>query len=281
MSVRATKLSFKGDKPSKKRKRKQRDDGDDDSHAKDDADSGPVDESGERWVTPANPLELRGPVFIFHPSEPPLAVAYDTGRSKLSLSPLSADTMVPAQVSHVWVCTRVAGSETVNLRTGISTASGAPKFLGCDAHGIVAADREARGPQEEWTPVVLDDAGGMVAWQNAFNGKYLAVDETAGGSMALRGDSETIGFAERFWVKVQDRYRKEAREERKKAEKKEVDPMGFDDEEESNKTFQTWGAGRTVVSNADKRDIKKAKKEGRLQEALLDRRAKLKSDRFC
>ena len=40
--------------------------------------------------------------------------------------------------------------------------------------------------------------------------------------------------------------------------------------------YQAWGAGRSVVSKEDKRDLKKAKKEGKLQEALLDRRAKLK-----
>ncbi|EJD34138.1 hypothetical protein AURDEDRAFT_28969, partial [Auricularia subglabra TFB-10046 SS5] len=204
MSIRATKLTFKGDKPSKKRKRKERDDdGPSSSRLSPSADDEP-----ERWVLPENALELRGPTFIFHPSEPPLCVSYDTGRSKLALSALSpaADQPLkectPAQVSHVWVATRVAGAETVNFRTGISTSSGAPKFLGCDAHGLVSADREARGPQEEWTPVLLPDAGGMVAFQNSY-GKYLSVDETAGGSMALRGDSDTIGFAEQFWAKVQ------------------------------------------------------------------------------
>ena len=63
--------------------------------------------------------------------------------------------------------------------------------------------------------------------------------------------------------------------------------------------FHTWGAGRSVVSSEDKREVrslffpsvalysdkrvqlKKARKEGRLNEAMLDRRSKLKSDRFC
>ena len=40
--------------------------------------------------------------------------------------------------------------------------------------------------------------------------------------------------------------------------------------------YQAWGAGRSVVSQEDKRELKRAKKEGRLAEALLDRRAKLK-----
>ena len=107
---------------------------------------------------------------------------------------------VPTEVSQVWVVTRVAGSPTINLRTGV----GEGKFLSCDKHGLVSADRDARGPQEEWTPVLQD---GMVAFQNVYE-KYLAIDEAAGGVMTLRGDSEEVGFAERFFVKVQAEYKR-------------------------------------------------------------------------
>lgn len=34
--------------------------------------------------------------------------------------------------------------------------------------------------------------------------------------------------------------------------------------------------GKSVVSEADRREVKKAKKEGRVAEAMLDRRQKLK-----
>ena len=119
----------------------------------------------------------------------------------------------PTDVAQVWVITRVAGSDTVNLRTGIPGTSGETKFLSCDQHGLVSAFREARGPQEEWTPVVLPD--GMVAFQNIYE-KYLSVDEVAGGTLSLRGDSEEVGFNERFWLKVQAKYKKEAGEEQRK-----------------------------------------------------------------
>ena len=33
------------------------------------------------------------------------------------------------------------------------------------------------------------------------------MDEVAGGFMSLRGDTETVGFAERFWIKVQLEYK--------------------------------------------------------------------------
>lgn len=40
--------------------------------------------------------------------------------------------------------------------------------------------------------------------------------------------------------------------------------------------FQAWNLGKSVVSDADRHDVRKAKKEGRLAEAMLDRRQKLK-----
>jgi len=39
---------------------------------------------------------------------------------------------------------------------------------------------------------------------------------------------------------------------------------------------QAWGAGRAIVSEGDRKEIKRAKKEGSLAEAMLDRRAALK-----
>jgi hypothetical protein len=44
----------------------------------------------------------------------------------------------------------------------------------------------------------------------------------------------------------------------------------------NSRIYQAWGAGRSVVSKEDTKVLKKAKKEGRLAEAMLDRRSKLK-----
>jgi protein FRG1 len=157
----------------------------------------------------------------------------------------------------------------------------------------------------------------MVAFQNIYE-KYLGIDEVAGGSIQLRGDSEEVGFNERFWVKVQYKYKKEANEEKKKSSLKDSGMEGVTkiDETGTNKLYQAWGAGRSITSVEDKKEVpaivlflysstdvtldqlKRAKKEGRLAEALLDRRSKLKryvmsrflscdctqetpSDRFC
>jgi protein FRG1 len=175
------------------------------------------------WVQPEQPGEILGPTFIVHPADPPLCIAYESTRERISLPvvplpPSSSSSsslpgavpltsLVPTEVAHVWVVTRVAGSATVNLR------SPSGKFLSCDTHGVVTADREARGPQEEWTPEVLPDISPpMVAFKNLYD-KYLGVDEVAGGSLTLRGDAEEVGFNERFFVRVQNSYKKKAHEE--------------------------------------------------------------------
>jgi protein FRG1 len=150
-------------------------------------------------------------------------VSFDSTRSRITLQPLSSTEpildLTPNEVGQVWVTTRVAGTSTINLRT----AEG--KFLSCDKFGVVTADREARGPQEEWTPIVLDD--GMVAFKNIYD-KYLGIDEVAGGNIQLRGDSESIAFGERFWVKVQNEYKRKAGEDERK--KKEVNaPQKIDE----------------------------------------------------
>ncbi|KAG6851244.1 hypothetical protein H0H93_011680 [Arthromyces matolae] len=290
--VRSTRLAFKGDKHKKKRKREDGESGSSKkSRRKDD------DEDPETWVLPENANEIRGPTFIVHPSDPsPTSINFNSTTNRVFISSLDKEKLdedsvppsllerTPTDVSQVWVTTRVAGSPTVNLRTG----TGEGKFLSCDTHGLVSADRDARGPQEEWTPVVLPD--GMVAFMNVYE-KYLSIDEVAGGAMQLRGDSEEVGFRERFWVKIQSKYKKEAHEEVKKREG--VTDKPKIDEEAANRTYQTWGAGRIVLSTADKKEVhmfsilpaahlchvqlKSARKDGRLAEALLERRAKLKS----
>ncbi|KAH6918367.1 FRG1-like family-domain-containing protein [Coprinopsis sp. MPI-PUGE-AT-0042] len=281
LKVRSSKLKFKGEK-SHKRKRADRDDEQGSSSKRRAGDGNTEDDT--TWVLPDNANEIRGPAFLMHPSDPsPISINFNATANKVILHSLDKDNVegeeppkildrTPTDVSQVWVVTRIAGSATVNLRTG----TGEGKFLSCDKHGLVSADRDARGPQEEWTPAVLPD--GMVAFMNVYE-KYLAVDEVAGGALALRGDSEEVGFRERFFVKIQNKYKKEAHAE----EKKKKDGMDTEkiDEQGSNKMFQAWGAGRSVTSKEDKKELKRAKKEGRLAEAMLDRRAKLKSDRFC
>ena len=267
------KLKFKGEKSKKKRKYDEGDDIEASSSSRGRRHDA-QDNGGPEWVHAEQATEIRGPTFIFHPSDPsPLCVSFDATRNRITLHPLekledgggSILDRTPSEVAQVWVTTRVAGAGTINLRTG----TGEGKFLSCDKHGLVAADREARGPQEEWTPVVLED--GMVAFMNVYE-KYLGIDEVAGGQLTLRGDSDTVGFQERFYVKIQNKYKLEAHEEERKkggaldlpstdekSTKCVLDhcPLsGLGSSSPCSAIFQAWGAGRSVVSKDDRKEVR-------------------------
>ena len=225
--ARPSKLKFKGEKSKKKRKRDYDDeDGPGSSKRREEEDL-------DTWVLPENANEIRGPTFLMHPSDPSaLSINFNATAGKVVLHSLDKDLdgdepvkimdRTPTDVAQVWVVTRIAGSPTINIRTG----TGEGKFLSCDKYGLVSADRDARGPQEEWTPVVFPD--GMVAFMNMYE-KYLSVDEVAGGALQLRGDSEEVGFRERFWVKIQYKYKKEAHEEEKKRKEGASGPSAADE----------------------------------------------------
>jgi len=141
MSIRATKLTFKGEKTKRKRKARHLDD-DDEHTSAGPSTAGPRDDD-DTWLLATSAIEVRGPTFLYHASlqqedgGAPVCMTYDTVRSKLAVAQLTLEDedggkvkeaeLVPHAVAHVWVATRIAGSECVNFRTGITTSSGAPK----------------------------------------------------------------------------------------------------------------------------------------------------------
>ncbi|KAJ3032263.1 hypothetical protein HK097_005315, partial [Rhizophlyctis rosea] len=143
------------------------------------------------------------------------------------------------------------------------------KYLSSDKFGVTSAYSEAISPAEEWDVVIRDDG---VALQNVLNGKYLRceMDGTA------RCDSEEVGFREVFRILCQAQNKARAK---KRKEKESVDAEVL--EVETIKKFHSWGGGRLVNTTEDTRELKRARKDGQLNEALLDRRSKLKADRYC
>lgn len=115
-------------------------------------------------------------------------------------------TAGPSDVHHVWVCSRVMDSENK-----ITLRSGTGKFLAADEVGVVTADREARGMQEEWT-IENSERGstkGLII-RSAYN-KILSVDVVAGGKMELRADGEEEDETSRWKVWMQGEYVNKAR----------------------------------------------------------------------
>ncbi|KAG0288209.1 hypothetical protein BGZ97_006883 [Linnemannia gamsii] len=288
-NVKKKKLSFKGETKTKKKKRKAEDDGEDSKETNDNA---------EGWVAVRALTDLGGPLFLTFASDPPSCLTIDD-KSKVNMStllqptssqdsddddsdrkptaggPVNFDTAEPTAVHQVLVATMIPDSDRLTLKAFNG------KYLSSDKFGIVTAHTEAIGMQEEWTAIIkADEEEGGIAFQNHY-GKFLSVDEVAaetgkGTGIQIRADSDTIGFCEIFRAKIQARFRKKA----KKAAG-DVKIVTKDYEFDQSRKFQTWNHGRVIVSNESVKELNKAKKEGRFSEALLDRREKLKSDRYC
>ncbi|KAF8936375.1 hypothetical protein BGZ58_004263 [Dissophora ornata] len=276
-TVKKKKLSFKGESnKTKKKKRKAEDE------TKEEEDSGNAD----GWVSVKTLSDIGGPIFLTFSSDPPSCLAIDDkGKVTMKLlesldesQPTNAavvfENAEPTTVNQVFVATMIPDSDRLTLKSYNG------RYLSSDKFGIVTADSEAIGMQEEWTAIVKSEDEGGICLQNHY-GKFLSVDEVAavegrkGASFQIRADSDVIGFCELFQAKIQAKYRKKVKKSN------EVKIATKDYELEQNRKFQTWNHGRVIVSTEGMSDLKKAQKEGRFSEALLDRREKLKSDRYC
>jgi protein FRG1 len=115
-----------------------------------------------------------------------------------------------------------------------------------------------------------------------------AFDSIEATSGHVRGDSDSIGFKEIWKVKCQAQEKKrrlmKQREDLSKKVEVYVDPKII--EEEHLKKFHSFGGAkiRTVTTELTDEEVlklRKAQDEGRLNEELLDRRIKHKTDKYC
>jgi protein FRG1 len=150
-----SKLTFKGDKPTKKRKRS----------SKPAASSTPtttsvpddIEDDGTLWTTMTTTPSIRGPCMLIPPATPqitstslPLALSSDT-EGTLFFSPLTLNldndplTSEPSDVAEVLILAEVPGRKG---RWSVKSAYG--RYLSCDKNGLVFCERTAVGAEEEW-----------------------------------------------------------------------------------------------------------------------------------
>ncbi|GAA5978519.1 hypothetical protein JCM10908_004386 [Rhodotorula pacifica] len=217
-----------------------------------------------------------------------LVDASDPALAAALLQENDAENPEPSDVHHVWVCARIP-----DTNDKVTFRSGSGRFLASDELGRVSADREARGMQEEWTLEPVEGEGqpksGRMVIKSAY-GKYLSVDVVAGGKVELRADETKEGPTERWKIMMQGEFVV-------KAKKQYNERNGIKTKPDAGYTVVTDLAGAEVAAISkyhhhargadavgtaeDVRALKKARKEGKLAEAMLDRRMKLKSDRYC
>ncbi|KAJ1033683.1 hypothetical protein NDA13_001665 [Ustilago tritici] len=343
-------LSFKGDKP-KKRKRsgEKYSNGEASSSSQKrkagrDVTSDVEDVGGDEqaWVAVESELDLTGPCFIFRKAlreltapfycvafQPSLqsveaatilpgsdAITTDEDRvTLLASNPKFAEeledaeivpsaessgidtaTITPQSVYQVWVATKVPGSSSPAHFT-FKSAEG--KFLGADKIGSLQTSMAARGPQEEWTLERSLDASGQVKWSlRSVHNRYLALDQVAGGKTVVRADADSAQDETAQWaLRVQWKHRHAARHlaqstgsYRSKANDPTVVALNARDQvlAQELETFRSRAGSQYLpsdyassLSKEERRALRKAQKQGRLAEEMLDRRSKMKSDKYA
>lgn len=154
--------------------------------------------------------------------------------------------------------------------TKVAFKSGYNKYLSAGTNGRVTGYSDAVGANEQWEPVFQD---GKMALQGG-NGCFMGVDTEDDAIVALRkrvGEDEVAVIRSCNTRETGDK------------EVKPVEETGDITQVEINyvRKFQKFQDKKLLVNQGDRATLEKAKVDGTLHEALLDRRSKMKADRYC
>ncbi|XP_045469968.1 protein FRG1 homolog [Harmonia axyridis] len=251
--VRKGKLKLKGesDKP-KKRKRKE----------KKISNTPKVDNdalSHGNWWKTTKIEEIRGSVAIEFGSRT-YVKALDNGLFTLGAPHNEGDGPSPEEILTAVV---------VNEKK-VAFKSGYDKYLRVEKDGTVTGRSDAIGAMEQWEPVFQD---GKLALQG-YNDCFLGVDPDDDGIVArakTASQNEMISIRSHTAREVNP-LKDVPTEEQGDIQQIEVNYV---------KKFQKFQDKRLRISKEDTKELEKAKQDGAFHEALLDRRSKMKADRYC
>lgn len=169
----------------------------------------------------------------------------------------------PSSVQQVFVLVPMQASDNTYA---LKSAHG--KYLSVDEDEVVQAKSTAIGPSEIFTLIKSQESNGWLI-QTSWN-KYLSIKKVKDG-YAVRGNSSDFGFCETFTLRVQTRYTDKVRNS-KKSETDNNDKISTKDLE---------GRAKRKLDKDEVKILKRAFKEGHLNEELLNLRQKSKSDTRC
>ncbi|XKL61631.1 hypothetical protein PGB90_001464 [Kerria lacca] len=153
----------------------------------------------------------------------------------------------------------------------VAFKSGYGKYLGYDKEGCLTGKADAIGSLEHWEPIFQD---GKLALLSS-NGCFMSVrqsDDTIVVASRTAGENEYIHIRYLASIREQDPLENVPLEERGSVK---------DIEKNYVCKFQKFQNKKLRINSGSQVELSKAKHEGNLHETLLDRRSKMKSDRYC
>lgn len=150
----------------------------------------------------------------------------------------------------------------------IALKSGYGKYLTVNKEGVVSGTSDAIGSREQWEPVFQDVQLALLG----YTGCFISIDEDS----RIICRSRTAGEEEMIRIRSNAERNKfvDLRPEEERGTLK-------DAEVKYAKKFQSFEDRRWKINEGDVSDLIKARTSGNLHETLLDRREKMKSDKFC
>ncbi|CAI7996118.1 Protein FRG1 [Geodia barretti] len=155
-------------------------------------------------------------------------------------------------------------------RVAIKTAYG--RYVSVAISGDLAGRTEAMGPREQWELVFEEGKVALCACNHRFltvtdDGRLVAASEKAQEREVMTMWSDLPAAAKK----------KETGTEESELAERNVASVEYS----YVKKFQSWEDRRVRVCGESKEGLEAARQQGRLHEALLDRRERMKADRYC
>ncbi|CAI9736266.1 Hypothetical predicted protein [Octopus vulgaris] len=250
--VKGGRLKVKGQKKHKKHKKRKHD------AISGPEESTPVDTDRSGWWSVSSIDDLTGPIAVeMKPSH--YINSLDNGLFELGPE---HDEQEPPDPTEIITAIKVN-------ETKIALKSGYGKYLSVEKSGEVVGRSDAIGEREQWEPVFQEGKTAICGPNGCFlssdeDGNITCIKSKAGPSEMVRLKSCTDNTPDpKADIPV---------EERASVRQAEINYV---------KKFQSFQDRRLRVSKDDVKVLKKAKKDGTLHGNLLDRREKMKSDRYC
>ena len=260
-SVRVGKLKLKGEKR-KKHKKSKRDREEEPSSSLDLEDA---KQHGD-WFLISKFEQMAGQVCLeFGPHQ--YVRALDNGNLILGAPHCLGECPDPEEV---FIAIRASNSQ-IALKTGYN------KYLAMDARQRVVGHSDAVGLKEQFDPVFQEGKLALLA----SNGCFLSIDEDNEELPYLVAKNSTAGSGE--MVKLRTNINPElTRIERLKKDIPDEEKGSLRDCEINYvRKYQSFQDKKMRLNSEGPFSLQKAQDKGRLHEELLDRRAKMKSDKFC